>query len=202
MIVGWIMKNVLNVANFSGNRIKQGDKSLFRIKLLNGRFNEDIEELPAKVTLTSSDGKVVYKTDSIVIRECVDFTIDKTLPVGRYELEIVVDDRYVFPSDKKAMLNVTKNHKQELIEEIESVGLEAIADEVLGRVRQRDVTNYVHTQQVASVVWEITHNLGKYPAVTIVDSGGREVTGSVEHVSVNKVIIRFENAFSGTAYFN
>ena len=53
------MKNVLNIANFSGNQIKQGDKFLIKIKLYNNRNNEDIEQLPAVVTLAKDD-KVVF----------------------------------------------------------------------------------------------------------------------------------------------
>lgn len=62
--------------------------------------------------------------------------------------------------------------------------------------------HYVHKQETASDVWEVTHNLGKEPAVTIIDSAGTEVIGEVEHVSLSKCILRFEGAFSGKAIFN
>lgn len=195
------MKNVLNIANFSGNQIKQGDKSLIKIKLYNNRNNEDIEQLPAVVTLAKDD-KVVFKVESIVHGGYVDFKIDKILPIGEYEIEIVVDERFVFPSDQKAVINIVKSHEQLVIDELGVASLEQVTEDVLTRVQRRDSSQYVHTQQVASNIWVVEHNLGKYPSVTIVDSAGREVTGSVEHVSVNKVIIRFENAFSGMAYFN
>lgn len=62
--------------------------------------------------------------------------------------------------------------------------------------------HYTHNQEMASDVWEVTHDLGKEPAVTIIDSAGTEVIGEVEHVSLNKCILRFEGAFSGKAIFN
>lgn len=62
--------------------------------------------------------------------------------------------------------------------------------------------NYVHTQEVSSDTWEVTHNLGKEPAVTVVDSAGTEVIGEVEYVSLNKCILRFQAPFSGKAIFN
>lgn len=62
--------------------------------------------------------------------------------------------------------------------------------------------HYTHNQGTASDVWEVTHDLGKEPAVTIIDSAGTEVIGEVEHVSLNKCILRFEGAFSGKAIFN
>lgn len=62
--------------------------------------------------------------------------------------------------------------------------------------------NYVHTQTVASSVWTVSHNLNKFPSVTIVDSANDEVFGEVKHVDENNVIITFSAGFSGKAYFN
>lgn len=67
-----------------------------------------------------------------------------------------------------------------------------------------DVFKYahVHTQTLASAQWNITHNLGKNPSVSIVDSAEEEVIGEVQHTDVNSLIIRFSAAFSGKAYLN
>lgn len=62
--------------------------------------------------------------------------------------------------------------------------------------------HYVHKQETSSDTWEVTHGLGKEPAVTIVDSAGTEVIGEVEYVSLNKCILRFQAPFSGKAIFN
>lgn len=67
--------------------------------------------------------------------------------------------------------------------------------------RQR-MQGYVHYQTVVSSTWTITHNLGKYPSVTVVDSGGNVIIGDVKYVSENEVKISFTSAFSGTAYLN
>ncbi|HHJ8903605.1 TPA: hypothetical protein ACQNTV_001780, partial [Streptococcus pyogenes] len=50
--------------------------------------------------------------------------------------------------------------------------------------------------------WTITHNLIKYPSVTIVDSAGNEVFGSVEYISTTKIIVRFSAPFAGKAILN
>lgn len=63
-------------------------------------------------------------------------------------------------------------------------------------------SNYVHTQTVPDTTWIVDHNLGKRPAVTVVDSGGTQVEGSVQHVSDNRAIVTFTVAFGGTAYCN
>lgn len=57
-------------------------------------------------------------------------------------------------------------------------------------------------QQVPLAVWTLAHNLGKNPSVTVIDSAGEEVYGSVNHDSVNQVTITFNAAFSGSAFFN
>lgn len=63
--------------------------------------------------------------------------------------------------------------------------------------------NYVYTQAIASGMWEVTHNLGKYPSVTVVDSGGTTIMpNEVNYDSNNKVTIKFLAQFTGKAYLN
>lgn len=61
---------------------------------------------------------------------------------------------------------------------------------------------YTHDQGLASSVWVITHNLGKYPTVFVVDSAGDEVEGAITHVSTAQLTVTFSAAFSGSAYLN
>lgn len=62
--------------------------------------------------------------------------------------------------------------------------------------------HYIHTQAVASTTWTVTHNMGKNPSVSIIDSSGDEVLGEVNHISDNQLTITFTAAFSGVAYLN
>lgn len=62
--------------------------------------------------------------------------------------------------------------------------------------------NYIHNQMTPSDTWRITHNLGKNPAISVVDSAGSLVTGDYEYVDANNVILHFNGAFSGKAYLN
>lgn len=62
---------------------------------------------------------------------------------------------------------------------------------------------YVHTQDVPSASWTITHNLGFFPSVTIVDSGGTNVGGvDVLYINENSVRVDFGAAFGGKAYLS
>lgn len=62
--------------------------------------------------------------------------------------------------------------------------------------------HFVFNQSIPESIWEITHNLGKKPSVTVVDSGDSVVVGEVEYINLNSVRLTFAGAFSGKAYFN
>lgn len=61
---------------------------------------------------------------------------------------------------------------------------------------------YRHAQGISSAVWNIKHNLGFYPNVTVEDSAGTIVEGEIEYVDVNNVRLTFSAAFSGYAYLS
>lgn len=61
-------------------------------------------------------------------------------------------------------------------------------------------SRYVHTQQIASDTWLITHPLGGYPSITIVDSASSVVLGDVSYLSTTQVQVSFAAPFSGFAY--
>jgi hypothetical protein len=62
--------------------------------------------------------------------------------------------------------------------------------------------HYEFDQGVPASVWTITHNMGKFPAVSVVDSGGTIVEGQVDYVDNNNLTIKFTASFSGKAYLN
>ena len=61
---------------------------------------------------------------------------------------------------------------------------------------------YTHTQGTASATWTITHNLGRHPSVTVVDSDEKTVVGDIEYISDNVIQISFSGGFSGKAHLN
>tara|TARA_B110000908_G_scaffold53651_1_gene65423 strand:- start:763 stop:1461 length:699 start_codon:yes stop_codon:yes gene_type:complete len=62
--------------------------------------------------------------------------------------------------------------------------------------------NFTFTQATAQSVWTITHNLGKFPSVSIIDSAGTNVIGQVDYTNNNELILTFTAAFAGVAYLN
>jgi len=61
---------------------------------------------------------------------------------------------------------------------------------------------YIFEQVQAASSWVITHNLGKFPSVEIIDTGGNLVLGEITYNSINQVTLTFNAAFSGKAYLN
>jgi len=62
--------------------------------------------------------------------------------------------------------------------------------------------NFVFNQGIADTTWTVAHNLGKFPCVEVVDSMGTAVTGQVDYLDNNNLIIKFNAAFSGKAFIN
>lgn len=64
------------------------------------------------------------------------------------------------------------------------------------------IADYIHTQSIASINWTVNHNLGKYPSVTIVDSGGDFSFADITYADTNTLHIIFTAAVGGYAYLN
>jgi hypothetical protein len=62
--------------------------------------------------------------------------------------------------------------------------------------------NFTYTQASTALVWNITHNLGKNPSVSVADSAGTWVVGQVDYINSNELTITFNAAFQGVAYLN
>lgn len=89
--------------------------------------------------------------------------------------------------------------------ETKNFTLSSILSLVTGTINvpnENEVDSYVHTQGSASYMWTITHNLDKYPSVTVVDNDDDVVYGEVNYQSKNTVVITFGAEFAGKAYLN
>jgi hypothetical protein len=62
--------------------------------------------------------------------------------------------------------------------------------------------HYVHTQAASVTTWNIAHNLGKYPAITILNGVGREVKATIIHTDANNAQAIFGKNYTGIAYCN
>lgn len=64
------------------------------------------------------------------------------------------------------------------------------------------LATFIFEQGIASDVWQIEHNLNKYPAVSVVDSAGNEVIAEVTYEDLNNLTITMQSAFKGKAFLN
>jgi len=65
-----------------------------------------------------------------------------------------------------------------------------------------DDANFVFIQGIPSATWNITHSLGKFPSVSVVDTANQLMYGDTEYINENSLTITFSAPFSGKAYLN
>ena len=78
----------------------------------------------------------------------------------------------------------------------------AIYDFAVFTLSSQGAPTFEFTQGVPATTWDITHNLGKFPSITVIDTGNTVVTGEYNYVTNNRVILTFSSAFDGKAYLN
>lgn len=61
---------------------------------------------------------------------------------------------------------------------------------------------HMHNQIIGAAIWNINHNLNKFPTVTVTDSGNNVIVGDIQYVDSNNVIVSFTGSFSGKAYLS
>ena len=103
---------------------------------------------------------------------------------------------------KMGVVNATSNNYNDLFNKPSINGVILVGNKTGAELGIVNDKNFVYVQATSSDIWEITHNLNKYPAVTVVDSGGSVVIGEIVYIDKNNVRITFTSAFSGKAYFN
>jgi len=65
-----------------------------------------------------------------------------------------------------------------------------------------DGGHFTFEQQSNATVWNITHNLGYRPAVTVQDYGKITLEGDLSHTDANSLVLTFSQAVSGYAYLS
>lgn len=64
------------------------------------------------------------------------------------------------------------------------------------------MASFVYQFQAAVTVVHVPHNLGFYPAVTVIDSGGDVLIGDIAYDDLNNLTVTLSAADSGTVYCN
>lgn len=214
---------ILTLENLNfGNQLKQSDQSMLRFKL--AREGERLRLAGKRATCFLLKCGEIYYAQTVEVGEdnIVEFNINTDVETGEYTLEVVVGKQY-FPSDHEVKLTIVHSSNRPLLAEIEYYGVEAIKQDVLkstlknisdevekhvsgiGDTVRTTAEEYLKELQTARVIqqqvplaeWEITHDLGGYPVVIVIDSSGEEVIGNVTYISKQKLKINFTSEFSG-----
>tara|TARA_B110000285_G_C15048035_1_gene575417 strand:+ start:435 stop:1139 length:705 start_codon:yes stop_codon:yes gene_type:complete len=61
---------------------------------------------------------------------------------------------------------------------------------------------FIFNQGVPAVQWVISHNLGKFPAVSVVNNNKVLINGEVIYIDNNNLEVNFSAGFAGQAYLN
>ena len=134
------MSGILRLESLTkGNTLKQGDKTPLKYRL----FDADGETLniagkSAQVRLVYPDFLTIgYEKDGLTVAQddTVTFTIDSVIPSRIYHVEIIVDDKFIFPSradeSKFTVDNSTLGTEANIIE---VVGVDQIVNKVLDKI--------------------------------------------------------------------
>lgn len=165
-------------------------------------------------------GSITYATQTVSpFSSTTELIISKTTSGGKTIADFVsyavgntiyifsADDPNVFGEFKLVSMNTwttDTNFYRAVVQFIAGYG-SLTHEETVGfavESKQGGDKNFTFIQSTSAAVWTITHNLGKRPSVSVVDSAGTNVVGAVNHNSNNELTITFSSAFKGTAYLN
>lgn len=63
-------------------------------------------------------------------------------------------------------------------------------------------SSYIHNQVAVSDVWVVSHNLGRYPSATVVDTGDTVIFPDIHYDSSNQITVVFGSPTSGKVYLS
>ena len=154
------MSGVLRLESLTkGNTLKQGDKTPLKYKL----FDADGEKLniagkSAKVRLVYPDFLTIgYEKDGLTVAQddTVTFTIDKVIPAKLYHVEIIVDDKFIFPSRAdESKFTVDKSSLGTESSIIEIVGVDAVVKKAVDLI-SKDPNLIIDEDKIVSDIIEI-----------------------------------------------
>ena len=78
----------------------------------------------------------------------------------------------------------------------------AVYDFAVFTLSSQGVPTFIFNQNTVATVWNIQHNLGKFPSITVIDTGDTVVAGEYTYIDNNNVQLNFSAAFAGKAYLN
>jgi len=87
---------------------------------------------------------------------------------------------------------------------LDEVSCEDVIDDILPDDLPDEIKDrsYTHYQSTPSSVWQVVHNLGKYPSVIVTDIYGKEKIPEISNIDINTLECRFRYANIGYVHCN
>lgn len=126
------MSGILRLESLTkGNTLKQGDKTPLKYRLFDADGDTlNITGKSAKVRLVYPDFLTIgYEKGGLTVAQddTVTFTIDNLIPAKLYHVEIIVDDKFIFPSrEDESKFTVDKSSLGTEANIVEVVGVDAV----------------------------------------------------------------------------
>lgn len=93
--------------------------------------------------------------------------------------------------------------RETLREEVPELAVVEVAEQgPAGPAGEGASSSYTHTQANPSAVWTVAHNLGRYPAITVLDHLGGEIYPDVKHIDRTTARITHSVPLAGSAICN
>ncbi len=107
------------------------------------------------------------------------------------------------------MARISTYDKDQVIQDTDKlIGTDGLTGETLNyeiadlALKISEETTYIEVVTQNTSVWIIEHNLGRFPAVQVVDTAGSVVIGDIQYIDQDNITITFSAPFQGTAYLN
>jgi len=79
---------------------------------------------------------------------------------------------------------------------------EAVYDFAVFTLPSQGAPTFEFDQAAAATTWNIQHNLGKFPSVSVINNNNIIINGEVTYIDNNNIQLNFSAGFSGKAYLN
>lgn len=159
-----------------------------------------IDETNFNVTMTAANFDVVVTASApleVAVGESARLDVGEAvnyIESGKAELQPLVDEAKGYKNDAQtAAISADRSaqNAENSAQRAESAAASFVPDKT-----------YVFDQGVASDTWTITHNLGKKPSVTVVDSADNVFYPAVQYIDLNTLVVTMNGATTGKAYLN
>ena len=181
-----------------GNTLKQGDKTPLTYKLLDADGDKlDVAGKTATVRLLYPNYLTIgYEKSGLTVQsdDTVTFTIDKIVPARKYHVEIIVDNKFVFPSRSvESKFTIDKSSLGTESNIIEIVGKEVLINAVKSKVDaelQPLVTSLQAAQQAEAQRVTVEASRVSAEAQRKTDHANRsaELAGKADKVVLNNMV--------------